>query len=106
MAVFPRSRIVLYAAMTLAALSIDLGSKSAVFTRLGGLFRNTGWLIDGWLRFELHTSLNRGALWGMGQGMAPVFALLSVAALIGINYWLFIHGAAKSLLYAVQGGSR
>ncbi|MBL8814541.1 MAG: signal peptidase II, partial [Planctomyces sp.] len=41
-------------------------------------------------------SLNEGALWGMGQGFAPVFALLSVIALVGIVYWLFFKGAAQS----------
>lgn len=107
---YPRSRIAVYATVTIVALAIDLVSKSVVFERLGGFNRGTGWLIDGWLKFELHTSLNRGALWGMGQGMALWFALLSVMAFIGINYWLFARGTAASLwltvaLSLVSGGT-
>lgn len=110
MAVYPRSRICVYTVITVAALIVDLVSKSMVFTKLGGVFQRTGWLVDAWLKFELHTSLNRGALWGMGQGMAPGFALLSVAAFIGVNYWLFFRGAASSLwlttaLALVSGGT-
>lgn len=110
MGVYPRSRICVYAVITIAALTADLVSKWTAFTKLGGVFQRTGWLIDTWLRFEIHTSLNRGALWGMGQGMAPGFAFLSVAAFIGINYWLFFRGAARSLwlttaLALVSGGT-
>lgn len=109
MAVYPRSRIYVYSMITIVALAADLVSKSVVFAKLGGVFQRTGWLIDTWLKFELHTSLNRGALWGMGQGMAPLFALLSVAAFVGVNYWLFFRGAASSLwltiaLSLVSGG--
>jgi signal peptidase II len=110
MTAYPRSRICVYAVITIVALAVDLVSKSVVFARLRGPFQRSGWLIDTWLKFEFHTSLNRGALWGMGQGMAPAFALLSVAALIGINYWLFFRGAARSLwlttaLSLVSGGA-
>ena len=110
MACYPRTRIVVYAFLTTLALATDLLSKSLVFDRLGGVFQGTGWLIDTWLKFELHTSLNPGALWGMGQGFAPGFALLSIVAFLGINYWLFIRVAASSLwltvaLALVSGGA-
>jgi signal peptidase II len=107
---YPRTRIGVYAVVAIVALSADLLSKSVVFERLGGVFQGTGWLIDSWLKFELHTSLNPGALWGMGQGFALGFAVLSVFAFLGILYWLFIHGAATSLwltiaLAFVSGGA-
>jgi len=110
MASVPKSRIVVYSVITILALAFDLVSKEVVFRQLGGVFKNTGWLIDGWVKFELHTSLNRGALWGMGQGLALYFAALSVAAFIGINYWLFARGGAASLwltvaLAMVSGGT-
>ncbi len=106
----PKSRIVVYSVITILALAIDLVSKEVAFRQLGGVFKTTGWLIDGWVKFELHTSLNRGALWGMGQGLALYFAALSVAAFIGINYWLFVRGGAASLwltvaLALVSGGT-
>lgn len=110
MATVPKSRIVGYFCITVLALTIDLVSKEIVFRKLGGVFVRGGWLIDSWVKFELHTSLNRGALWGIGQGFALYFAALSVAAIIGINYWLFFRGGAASLwltvaLAMVSGGT-
>ena len=99
---YPRNRLLTYLLLTLCGTAADLSSKTLVFRSLGGVFMRTDWLIDTtWVRFELHTSLNRGALWGFGQGWALWFALLSVLALGGINYWLFIRGAAKSVLLTV-----
>lgn len=107
---YPRGRLWLFAAISALTLGLDLGSKSVVFAKLG-VFQRTGWLFDiAGTRFELQTSLNRGALWGLGQGYALWFAALSVLAFIGIVYWLFIHGAAKSAwltvaLAFVSGGT-
>jgi len=88
---------------------VDLISKEVVFERLG-LFGRTEWLIDSWVRFELYTNLNQGALWGVGQGLAPFFAIVSVLAFGGIVYWLFFRGAACSLwlttaLALISGGT-
>lgn len=107
---YPASRIALYAVLTTVSLTVDLSSKSLVFARLGGPFQSTGWYLDGWLKFELHTSLNQGALWGLGQGFALWFAALSVVAFAGIVYWLFFRGAAASLwlttaLGLISGGT-
>ena len=104
MAAVPRSRIVCYGLITVATLAVDLVTKQVVFRQLGGPFQSGGWLLDGPVKFELHTSLNRGALWGMGQGGAPYFAALSIVAFLGINYWLFINGAAKSRWLTVALG--
>lgn len=52
--------------------------------------------LQGWLKFRLYTSFNRGALWGIGQGKSWLFASLSVVAVLGVGYWLFWHGAAES----------
>lgn len=106
---YPRTRIAVYLCLTVVTLSIDLLSKQIAFDRLG-LFTGSGWLLDGWLKFQFFTSLNRGALWGLGQGFAPGFAALSVLALAGINYWLFVRGTALSLwltcaLGFVSGGT-
>ncbi|MEZ6063152.1 MAG: signal peptidase II [Planctomycetaceae bacterium] len=105
----PRNRMVTFGTLTALCVVTDLWSKDAVFSRFG-LNAGTDWILDGWVRFRLHTSLNFGALWGMGQGLSSVFALLSVAAFVGIIYWLFIRGAAHSLwltvsLAFVAGGS-
>jgi signal peptidase II len=47
--------------------------------------------------FSLTTSLNEGALFGVGQGMTPIFAALSILAAAGIAYWLFFAGAGNDL---------
>lgn len=44
----------------------------------------------------ISTHFNFGALWGLGQGWGAVFATLSIIAGIGITYWLFGCGAARS----------
>ena len=51
------------------------------------------WWIDG--VFGIQTSTNPGALFGIGSGLSWVFALFSVAALIGIFVWLFKFGAIR-----------
>ena len=45
-------------------------------------------------RFGIETSVNPGALFGMGAGGWPLFASLSVVALVGIIVWLFVYRAA------------
>ncbi len=105
----PGNRIPIYAAVAISALAADLGSKEWAFQSLG-LHGRSRLLIDSWLKFELLTNLNYGALWGVGQGMAPVFAVLSIAAFAGVIYWLFFCGAAVSLwttisLALVSGGT-
>ena len=52
------------------------------------------WLWEDYIGVQ--TTLNRGALFGMGEGGGRIFALLSIAAAIGIVVWLFVYGAAKS----------
>ena len=105
----PRNRYLCFFGLTAFTLTLDLWSKSYVFEKLG-LFGRTEWLIDSWVRFELHTNLNEGALWGMGHGFAPAFAGLSVIAFSAILYVLFIRKAAQSLwltaaLGLVSGGT-
>ena len=97
----PRNRVAIFAILSTACLTLDLYSKSIAFESLG--VRNGGpWLFNNsWVRFRFFTSLNEGALWGMGQGFAWVFALLSVGAFCGIVYWLFVARAAESLWLTV-----
>lgn len=136
---FPRSRYALYLVLALAAAGTDLYSKHVVFQDLGfpassenrphipdrpgdhELFEparvagnvvegvSTAYL-DGWIAFRFHTSFNEGALWGFGEGGSSVFAALSVVAIAGVIYWLFLHGAAASAwltvaLALVSGGA-
>ena len=100
----PNNRYTVFLLLVVAGTALDLLSKWYVFKELGAPGGRTGWLLDGWLKFELHTLFNEGALWGMGSGNAWLFALLSVAAFLGVLYWLFVAGAARSLWLTVTLG--
>jgi signal peptidase II len=114
----PASRVVLFVLLTVAALTVDLTSKSIVFNDLGYPGADPNFTvagkhdrfqfpmthegeslpyINGWIQFRLLTSFNKGALWGLGQDYTWLFAGLSMAAVVGIPVWLFGFSAARSL---------
>ena len=92
----PISRYVAFGLIATTGVLADLSSKSRVFAVLGYPQRSTEPFFEGAVTFRLYTSLNEGALWGMGQGYAWLFAALSLVAVIGVVYWLFFRGAAVS----------
>ncbi len=105
----PRNRAPIFFCCTLLSLTIDLWSKAWAFDTFG-VRNGSPWILDNWIRFRWFTSLNEGALWGMGQGFSWVFAILSIAAFSGIVFWLFYKRAATSLwltfaLSFVSGGT-
>ena len=98
----------LFVSIAVFGFAADLGTKSWIFSHLGNWETQPAsawesktppsqrppiWLVDQVFGFE--TSLNEGALFGMGQGKGWIFASLSILALIGILCWLFIAGAAR-----------
>jgi signal peptidase II len=74
-------------------LAADLGTKSWAFSLPGTLTGKVYWLAPGYA--GLQTSLNKGALFGLGQGRVAWFAVVSVVAAIAIPLWLFAAGAAR-----------
>ncbi|MCH2202210.1 MAG: signal peptidase II [Fuerstiella sp.] len=105
----PVSRLTLYGLLTVFTLSLDLISKSVAFHKYH-IHTGSDWLLDGWLKFRLFTSINQGALWGVGQGFSLWFAGLSIVALAGILYWLFGRQGCQSVwlttaLAFVSGGT-
>ncbi len=86
----------------------DLITKALAFENLGMPGTSPGWTVVNnmlWYR----TSLNEGALFGLGQGMGWFFISVSVAALIGILItvsWLRIRNDAVLLvaLACITGG--
>ncbi|MGZ0169235.1 MAG: signal peptidase II [Planctomycetales bacterium] len=95
----PRNRYVWFFLLSTIGLAIDLVSKSMVFGKLGypgGRSVAHGFFGD-WGSACFLTSINEGALWGMGQGYTWLFALLSVVAIAGVSVWLFVYRAANSL---------
>jgi signal peptidase II len=92
----PLSRYLVFFALALGVCAIDLLAKNWAFNSLGMPGGETRWLWDGIFGFQ--TSLNEGALFGMGQGLWPLFAALSIGAALGIFIWLFASGAAHDWL--------
>lgn len=87
-----RSRIhaATFLLLTCGGAAADLLSKYWVFQWRGNPAPDREWwIIPGF--FGIETSLNNGALFGIGQGFQLVFAALSVAAMAGILYWLLFH---------------
>src|SRR3972149_6325434 len=81
------NRYAVFFAIVVAGCAADLLTKQWIFDWLGSPVGQTWWI---WPRVVgIQTTLNDGALFGMGPGMAPVFAVLSVVAAIGIFWWLF-----------------
>jgi signal peptidase II len=82
--------------------AVDLATKEWIFDRLGmpGT-RPPIWI---WQDvFCLTTSLNEGALFGLGQGFTTWFAALSVVAGIVILYWMFRGGSESWWLTTALG---
>ncbi len=78
----------------------DLITKALAFKNLGMPGTNPGWpVINNMLWYR--TSLNEGALFGLGQGMGWFFISVSVAALLGILItvsWLRIRNDSVLLV--------
>jgi len=105
------NRYVVYFTIAICGCAADLVSKQVFFDWLGippdyltadpavvarwrgdTQLNHLWWLWD--QHFGFQTSLNRGALFGMGAGGWWLFAMLSVVALFGIWTWLFAYRAA------------
>ncbi|QDU74034.1 lipoprotein signal peptidase [Bremerella volcania] len=99
----PFSRYVLFFTLAIVGCGIDLWSKWAVFAWLGMPGQNRYyWFIEPYVGFQ--TSLNEGALFGLGQGYTPVFAVFSVVAALGILFWLFVAKAAHDAILTTALG--
>jgi len=100
MTAVPTHRYVLFFSIAAAGCALDLWTKSWIFGRLGMPGESPPiWLVDH--VFSLTTSLNEGALFGVGQGRTSLFGALSVIAALGIFYWLFVARAAHDRLLTV-----
>ena len=106
-----RANVMTWAVFTTLVTSTtaaDLITKALAFKNLGMPGTSPGWtVVDNMLWYR--TSLNEGALFGLGQGMGWFFISVSVAALIGILItvsWLRIRNDAVLLvaLACITGG--
>ncbi|MBS0209613.1 MAG: signal peptidase II [Planctomycetes bacterium] len=86
-------RFFIFCAIAAAGCALDLWTKHWVFDWLGYPSIEPHWLWTG--HVGLQTSLNRGALFGIGNGQVWLFVTLSILTAAGIVYWLFVRGAAR-----------
>lgn len=99
----PPSRYLVFFSLAIGGCLLDLATKSWIFDRLGmPLGKPVWWLWED--VFGLQTSLNEGALFGLGQGQVSFFSVMSVVAAIAICVWLFVVGAARQWLVTVACG--
>ena len=100
----PISRYLVFFSLAVVGCAVDLASKRWMFARLGMPDHSVPpeWIWKGVFGFQ--TSLNEGALFGMGQGLWPLFAALSIGAAVGIFVWLFVAGAARDWLLTIALG--
>ncbi len=98
----PVSRYYLFTVLAIGGGILDIGSKHAVFHWSALPWGNAYWI---WARhIGLQKSLNEGALFGIGQGMVWLFAVISILAAIAIPIWLFRLGAAQDVWLTVALG--
>ena len=94
----PRSRYLTFVAIAAMGCALDLLTKQWIFAwrgpPLGESRKPVWWLWEPFVGIE--TAVNEGAVFGAGAGWGRLFALLSIAAAIGIPVWLFYYRAAAS----------
>jgi signal peptidase II len=101
-------RLTLFLVVMVVGTTVDLLTKSWIFAKLGMPHTSEPiWVVP--KVFSLTTSLNEGALFGMGQGMVTWFAALSVVAALAIIAWVIWGKAAHDwvlcgALGAIMGG--
>ncbi|MBQ9812206.1 MAG: signal peptidase II [Thermoguttaceae bacterium] len=95
-------RMFLFIAIALVGFAADLGSKHWIFEKLGRPGEQpVWWMIDGVFGFQ--TSLNQGALFGLGQGQITLFVTLSIIALLGVALWVWTDPGKNLALASTLG---
>lgn len=81
-------RFLLFFLLFIGGTILDLWSKSWIFGKMGVPGeQGTWWLIPHFFGFQ--TSLNQGALFGIGQGQTILFVILSVIALFVLMFMIY-----------------
>ena len=96
------ARLILFLVIAAAGFGADLATKHWIFNKLGLPGRSgVWWIVDDVFGFQ--TSLNQGALFGIGQGQIPLFVTLSCIALVGICWWVWSDVTNSRYLAATLG---
>ena len=94
-----RGRFFLFLLIAALVTGADLGTKRFFFDRLGFPSGDVEWVIRDVFGFQ--TSLNPGALWGVGARQTTFLSAVSFAALFGVLFWLRREGG-KSLCVVIS----
>ena len=99
----PITRHLVFFSLALAGCAADLVSKHLIF-RWRGLpgQKPIVWFVEGYVGIE--SALNRGALFGMGEGGSRYFAFLSIGAAAAVLLWLFVFRGARDRLLTIALG--
>lgn len=92
-------RLLVFASLATTGVSWDLWSKWAVFNWLkypGQHPVYNGPFLGMSVEFDLATTFNHGALWGIGQNQTWLFATLSFFAIAAIGYFLWTRQATAT----------
>ncbi len=103
----PAVRLLVVVVLAIVGLGWDLWTKQEVFAQIGYPGMAPVWkgqIAGVSIRFELATTFNHGALWGMGQGQTWLFASLSFVAIAAIAYFLWNGQAIASRWLTVVTG--
>lgn len=97
----------IFSLLAIGGFGLDLLTKEWVF-QWRGLPRpgNEHWLVENFfgLQIGIETSVNHGALFGLGQGFTSLFVGLSFVAVLGIVVWLFVLKAAEDWVLTLALG--
>jgi signal peptidase II len=98
------NRCLVFLLIAASGSALDLATKTWIFNRLKmpDPTSQTEWIWEGVFGFQ--TSLNEGALFGLGQGLVTVFAGLSIVAALGILFWVFFAGGSRDWLLTIALG--
>jgi signal peptidase II len=98
-----RRNWLVFCGVAITGLIADLGTKNWIFNQLGMPLQSAPWWL--WNEvFGFETSLNEGALFGVGQGQAFFFAGCAVLAGIGVVLWMTYGAVEKDLLLSTAMG--
>jgi signal peptidase II len=100
-------RYTIFTALFLMGLIWDLWSKWSVFNWLKCPGQHAVWkgsFLGIPIDFQLATTFNLGALWGLGQGQTWLFASLSIVAIVVIAFFLWTGQAVESWWLTIASG--
>lgn len=93
-----------FALIAVGGVSCDLWTKSWMFQWIGlPGEREPYWIVEDYFGFE--TTVNPGALFGMGAGWGPLFAALACVASVGLVVWLYRYRGIESRWLVVALGA-